>query len=101
MKCLRCETEMILYKKTEVQLGAAGYLGGDLAQAAEGTVPVEIHICPNCRKIEFFSPEDRPPLKYCHHCGKKVSVFETEACPLCHASFSRPDPKNYIRPKML
>ena len=99
MKCLRCASEMMLYQKTELQFGAAGLLGGDLAQAGEGTIPAEVYVCPKCRKIELCSPENRPPLKYCSSCGKKISFFETESCPLCHAKFSKPDPKNYIRPK--
>lgn len=55
MKCLRCESEMVLKCTEKIQLGEAG-LFGNWNNVFAGALEVEIYICDKCGKVEFFYP---------------------------------------------
>ena len=57
MKCLRCESEMVLKGTEKIQLGEAG-LFGNWNNVFSGSLEVEIYICDKCGKVEFFSPQN-------------------------------------------
>ena len=95
IKCLRCAAPMELLKRESIQLGEHTYFLGDLSHLLSGALDVDIYICPECRKVEFFLCE---PAEYmdtgmrlsevvrsktaCPHCGKEYDV-RLDACPAC------------------
>ena len=113
IKCLRCAAPMEFLKRESIQLGEHTYFLGDLshllsgalallypeqygcAVSLSGALDVDIYICPECRKVEFFLCE---PAEYmdtgmrlsevvrsktaCPHCGKEYDV-RLDACPAC------------------
>ena len=100
MQCTRCGEALVLFGKEELQLGSAGWLTGNLGNLVSGALPVEIYLCPACRKVELYCQENNPPKKYCGSCGQKISVFARETCPACGKAFPKADaPRRYLRPK--
>ena len=59
--CLRCGIPMIRMGRQQFQLGEYGLFLGDLAHLAAGSLEVDLIYCENCRKVEFFLPEDFDP----------------------------------------
>lgn len=54
MKCLRCQA-LLRYMGTEkLQLGQTGFLLGSLPNLFAGSLTVQIYVCKNCGKMEFF-----------------------------------------------
>lgn len=90
--CLRCNSEMNYYSKEKMQLGQTGWVLGDLPNLFAGSLEVEIYICPKCRKLEFFLPEnveiEEPlPQKECPNCGK-THDFDYPKCPFCKYDYN-------------
>ncbi len=83
--CLRCGVEMRYVKREKIQLGETGWILGDLPNLFAGAMAVDIYVCPDCGKIEFFSAqavEEELPKKQCPKCGKSHD-FDYPKCPFC------------------
>ena len=85
--CLRCQEEMSFFAREQLQLGKAGWLLGDLPNLISGALKVDIYICPNCQKLEFFAVEGNSQAedvlkKTCPSCGT-IHDFDYPKCPRC------------------
>ncbi len=85
--CLRCGVPMQFMKRTRLQLGKTGWVLGDLPNLVAGALAVDVYICPQCMKLEFFAAddiqsEDELPQKTCPACGA-VHDFDYPKCPIC------------------
>jgi hypothetical protein len=58
--CLRCGETMTPAGVEQIRVGGTGggwkLLFGELAEVGEEMIPLEMHVCTNCRKIEFRQP---------------------------------------------
>lgn len=89
ISCLRCEKEMRYVGREELQLGKTGWILGDLPNLFAGAMKVDIYVCPECKKIEFFIAEELEselPQKECPKCGKKHD-FDYPKCPFCNYEY--------------
>lgn len=91
MHCLRCNTELKFLAKERIQLGKTGWVLGDLPNLVAGALPVDIFVCPACRKLEFFASEEIPtedtvPQRTCPVCGT-VHDFDYPKCPKCRHDY--------------
>ena len=91
MQCLRCETPMSFLAEEDIQLGKTGWILGDLPNLIAGAMRVQIFICPNCKKLEFFASdrehsEEQLPQKTCPKCGT-VHDFDYPKCPKCKYTY--------------
>jgi len=76
--------------KEKIQLGKMGLILGDLPHLVSGALDVNIYVCKNCKKMEFFDAgtgfddmeEDELPQKTCPHCGERHD-FDYPKCPIC------------------
>ena len=87
LKCLRCGVELRHFAREKLQLGRTGWILGDLPNLLAGALEVEIMVCPRCRKMEFFCPDDVVeetvlPQRKCPNCGA-VHDFDYGRCPSC------------------
>jgi hypothetical protein len=79
---------MQYYSSEQLQLGQTGWILGDLPNLLAGSLDVQIDLCPNCRKLEFFAgqqeePDAEPlPQKNCPKCGARHD-FDYPKCPAC------------------
>ena len=85
--CLRCSEQMQFYTHERIQLGKTGWVLGDLPNLFAGALEVDVYICPNCKKLEFYAAEELPagntlPQKTCPVCGT-VHDFDYPQCPKC------------------
>ncbi len=85
-KCLRCNGKMSSIGTEKIQLGQFGLLTGYLSNLMAGGLEVEIYICTNCGKIEFFSvnesAQNELPQVKCPECGY-THDFDYPKCPRC------------------
>ena len=86
VKCLRCDVELRHFAREKLQLGKTGWIFGDLPNLLAGALEVEIMVCPCCRKMEFFCPEDvvtetELPQRKCPNCG--AFCMPHRACKAC------------------
>ena len=91
MQCLRCETLMSFLAEEDIQLGKTGWILGDLPNLIAGAMRVQIFVCPNCQKLEFFASEGESsetglPQKTCPNCGA-VHDFDYPKCPKCKYTY--------------
>ena len=85
--CLRCNAEMKFLAKEQLQLGKTGWILGDLPNLLAGALEVNIHICPQCKKLEFYASEnvgneESLSQRTCPQCGT-VHDFDSPKCPRC------------------
>lgn len=82
---------MKLASREKIQLGETGLLFRDLSHLIFGTLDVEIYICPECKKLEFYSYTDEDsepayeaeiPKRVCPECGDEHD-FDYPKCPRC------------------
>ena len=71
------------------QMGEHGFFTGDLSHLIHGALELEVYICPQCGKMEFYAPEKTAghsledlPQKQCPRCGKRYD-FDYPKCPYC------------------
>lgn len=57
-QCLRCGGEMQHTLREEIQLGRTGFFIKHLDNIAAGSYYVDIYVCADCNKMEFYSLED-------------------------------------------
>ncbi len=89
LNCLRCGSTMRFLKQEHIQLGRSGWLLGNLDNLLAGGLDVDILLCPQCGKLEFFqggqsSLEDCGGIAriQCPVCGKKYEM-DSPKCPFC------------------
>ena len=88
--CIRCNSEMKHLRTEKLQLGQTGWIFGDLPNLLAGAMEVDIYICPECRKLEFFLADDKEdvlPQKQCPKCGK-MHDFDYPKCPYCKFDYN-------------
>ncbi len=88
--CLRCGCKMTHIKTEKLQLGQTGWIFGNLPNLLAGAMEVDIYICPECRKLEFYladAKEDGLPQKQCPNCGKQHD-FDYPKCPFCKYEYN-------------
>ena len=58
--CLACGVELELVGTESFRVGGTGggwkLLFGEWAELGEGMLPLEVHVCPGCRRVEFRLP---------------------------------------------
>ena len=89
LTCLRCGEPLQYMSKEHLQLGKTGWILGDLPNLVAGALSVDIYVCPNCRKLEFYMAEGENihadeglPRRTCPKCGA-VHDFDAPKCPKC------------------
>ena len=88
LNCLRCGTKMEHIGQEKIQLGETGILLGDLPNLFAGSLKVDIYVCPECKKLEFYSAVDDEksekdlPKRTCPECGDEHD-FDYPKCPRC------------------
>lgn len=83
--CPICREPMVFAGEETLQLGSAGLLTGIWSNIVSGGLSVEIYVCPNCGKMEFFSqiPEEPAIAKInCSACSKSYDA-DFPRCPHC------------------
>lgn len=86
MKCLRCEVEMLFYSRVSFSKFPTAYSGFAyemLPKTPQPKVPIDIYVCPECKKLEMFLSADS-------------SSYETVICPHCHAEATIRDPSDTV-----
>ena len=86
LPCLRCGTQMEYLKTEKLQLGQTSWILGDLPNLLAGAMDVEIYICPNCRKLEFYQGDGASDQQV-------SSGIAQKACPKCGLEHDLDDPK--------
>ena len=98
--CLRCGAQMSFLKTEKLQLGEAGttLMGGIYSNIVAGALEVDIYLCPDCGKLEFFRPggkalfaraqEEKAPQTGAFGLPpeKKISVVKCDACGAMHSA---------------
>ena len=85
--CDRCDTPMQHFAHERLQLGKTGWILGNLPNLISGALEVDIYLCPDCRKLEFYAAEGKVaeealPQKTCPVCGT-IHDFDYPKCPAC------------------
>lgn len=57
MICLRCGSKMESMGIQKIQLGQTGFFTGTLSNLLSGALDVEIYVCQQCKKMEFYAIE--------------------------------------------
>ena len=92
-QCLRCSGTMQAVGIQKIQLGQSGLLIGIWGNLIAGSFEVDIHICSDCGRVEFYSTrsyrsisDDDFPKKTCPECGIVYDpIFEK--CPICQYKY--------------
>ena len=92
--CLRCGQVMKHIRTEKLQFGQTGWILGDLPNLFAGAMEVDIYSCPQCRKLEFFLPDNKKeasleeavPQKTCPLCGRMHNADESK-CPFCNFAY--------------
>jgi rubrerythrin len=91
LSCLRCGNSMKYIKSDKIQLGQHGLILGDIPNYIAGALSVDIYICNECRKIEFFQNggeqvEDQIDQIECPNCGETHDM-DYPKCPFCKYNY--------------
>ena len=88
-KCLRCEGTMQCLGSQYIQLGKASFWGGTWGNVLAGALEVNVLVCSECGKIEFYQFDDRKreipeelPFEKCSKCGEEHNTG-LAMCPAC------------------
>ena len=87
--CLRCNRAMEHAGESKLQLGEMGWFSGHWPNLLAGALEVDIYVCPECGKIEFFQPqedEERIAKRECPKCGEKHD-WDYPKCPFCNYDY--------------
>lgn len=109
LNCLRCGGDMKFGLRQHFQMGKAGFFSGDWPHLLAGALELDVYFCPDCGKVEFFTPDspqtapemeefdfvasmvnqdidavsaDGMPQKKCPVCGRNHD-FDYPKCPHC------------------
>lgn len=107
MKCIRCDTEMRFHSRINVKSPSqysGFYFEIDPKPVSLSKFSIDLYICPNCQKTEFFMVEEPPSVStiLCPHCQNTVSIITAEStqCPICGKDIYEPvKNRTYIKPK--
>ena len=91
--CLRCNKTMEYVGREKLQMGETGLLFGTLPNLIAGSLEVDLYLCPECGKLEFYAPMPTKgenqgychgdlPQKRCPNCGE-MHDFDFPKCPYC------------------
>jgi len=97
LSCLRCKTSMNFARQEKIQLGQTGFLLGDWPNLIAGALEVDIWLCPQCGKVEFFLPgypketypepemdeTTEPPDEALDIVGVSMEGIPQVCCPVC------------------
>ena len=102
IRCLRCDCGMHFIKREDIQLGKQSFWH-DWNHILHGSLDVDIYVCPQCGKIEFFAPgrvldsmrtvkqaetkaakPGETVARKCTECGRFVPA-DVKCCPSCGA----------------
>ncbi len=98
--CLRCNVQMAYTGTEKIQLGEPGALFERLSNIIAGSLKVDVYMCPQCGKIEFFDADfayraeedgfdedvDMLPQNVCPECGTSHDI-DYPRCPNCGYSY--------------
>ena len=97
--CGNCRTELKFLKRENIQLGKHSFLLGDWSHLLAGAQDLEFWVCPNCRKLELFVPEESdelteetdviPQITY----TDEMDAIAQVTCPVCGTEHDLDDPK--------
>ena len=96
-RCGNCGGQMHFLKRENVQLGKYGFFFGDWSNLFAGAQDLEFWVCPQCRKLDFYVPEDSVSES-----SDMERVMWTEGtadgmaqitCPVCGTEHDMDDPK--------
>lgn len=90
--CGNCRTQLKFLKRENVQLGKTGFFLGDWPNLLAGAENLEFWVCPDCRKLEFYVPDEEWDLEgedamaqiVCAACGAEHDLDDPK-CPCCGA----------------
>ncbi len=89
LQCLRCGKDMQFGMREQFQLGRTSILLGDIPNIRAGALELDVYYCPDCGKVELFTPEELGrysdptlPQKKCPNCGSEHD-FDFPKCPEC------------------
>ncbi|CCQ93869.1 putative N utilization substance protein A [[Clostridium] ultunense Esp] len=83
LNCLRCDNSMEYIRSEKIQLGQNGLWLGDIPNYIAGALAVDIYMCNECGKYEFFETiEDQIEQVECPNCGKTHDM-DYPKCPYC------------------
>ena len=63
MNCLRCGTPMDFKGCKELQMGRTGLITGLWSNILSGSLELNVYLCPNCGKVEFYDPDKNDPYQ--------------------------------------
>lgn len=72
-QCANCKVDLQNCGVQKLQMGQSGILFPNLGNIVAGALEVQVMLCPQCGKIEFFSP----------HARGNSSQSGTKRCPKC------------------
>lgn len=87
-KCTACGVELRFMKRERLQLGQTTFLLGDWGNLWAGAQEVELWVCPQCRKLELYVPEDAEDDALDSRDGIAQTV-----CPACGTRHDLDDPR--------
>ena len=83
----RCGGVMKSMGTMDLQLGQYSFFGGHWSNLLQGSLPVEVMVCEECKHLELYLDEGAPemtgiPVTRCEVCGKQMHS-SYEKCPFC------------------
>jgi len=87
-RCGNCGGEMRFLKRENVQLGKYGLFLEGLSNFFAGAQDLEFWVCPQCRKLDFYVPEDTFAGD-----GEGTDGMAQITCPVCGAEHDMDDPR--------
>lgn len=96
LACLRCGAQMQFLKTEKFQLGETSWILGDLPNLFAGAIEVEIYLCPQCGKLEFYhgmgaaekTVQSGIAQRTCPKCGL-LHDWDDPKCPQCKHAYYR------------
>ena len=78
----------------KIQLGEYTWLGGNLNNLYSGALSVDIYVCSECKKVEFYmaeeletEPKEGLSTVLCPKCGNEYNILFDD-CPICKIQIS-------------
>jgi hypothetical protein len=67
MDCISCKVPMTSLGQVPIRVGGTSggwhLLLGEWADASEDVFPLDVHRCPNCKRVEFFDYNESLPAR--------------------------------------
>lgn len=104
--CLRCGGHMSYVGREHLQKGKMGFFLGEWPNLLAGAYWVDVYVCDECHKMEFYAaeyvepqePEDEGAMAQvpCPYCGTEHDLDDA-VCPYCGKRLQELDPLEDIR----